>query len=95
MAEAQGQERELLRAWWMLKVSEGSGVLRPSRVDTWPESRVGKNPVSLAAIQGSHMAVPMQGWQRGTETAYPCGSPSQPAVWLPWAPGLGNLGRPA
>lgn len=32
--------KELLRAWWMLKVSEGSGVLRPTRVDAWPESRV-------------------------------------------------------
>lgn len=35
-------------------------MLWHSRVDAWPESRVGKNPVSLAAIQGSHTAVPMQ-----------------------------------
>lgn len=45
--------------------------------------------MNLAAVQGSHRAMPTQG-SRGEWRLLPWGSQSGPAVWLPWAAGLGE-----
>ena len=64
-------------------------MLWPSRVDAWPESMVGKSLVNWQLSKEATRPCPRR-VGRGERRLLPCGSQCGPAVWLPWAAGLGE-----